>query len=530
MDGVEIRQWRKEWDHILDHAYQIKKAKEEIDQKNKEIARNLAMIEDLHNKLNKRVDNRTPGTTEYSRLNADISFNDQRETELLQNNRRLQKTIEEKENEIAAERKTLQNMQASYQATRSTLQDRIILNERKRDDLEKQKFLYGQRDVQRLQNDINGKIHEDQGRMRVLEEFINGVNVALYGDTPQFNVKEVALDSNWKHIVEDNPVKKTNISSNAVDYMPAKPKKKEENSDITLAAYPIYYSSREPDQVVIEDLGGFLKFEDDFAADYYAAIRLGVHPAEFRKKRMDAKKVWVKENGDWRVVTEEHAKSKGITPLIRRDDEKIKFYTKEEEQKKDMEMQKFYFDYILEEESCSVENWRHYSREEKNRTMEDLIEVLNETQGTAVNCNIHYYSDEEFLRDNPDEDSVPDAYYNHVDNKIHIRKKAFDAETSYDYIKIIAHEMRHAYQYYAVSSPAKYNVSYETLRTWKYNQDHKIIYRKDDRDSQIDYWLQAIEWDAKGFANQLQDYVMKLQQKEFSYRSIIPPCKGSWDA
>lgn len=70
-------------------------------------------------------------------------------------------------------------------------------------------------------------------------------------------------------------------------------------------------------------------------------------------------------------------------------------------------------------------------------------------------------------------------------------------------LRIIVHEMRHAYQYTATQNPGKYPVDQATLDQWSYEMDHYV----DVTDSFQGYTEQACEKDARSFtAEAFKDY------------------------
>lgn len=65
-------------------------------------------------------------------------------------------------------------------------------------------------------------------------------------------------------------------------------------------------------------------------------------------------------------------------------------------------------------------------------------------------------------------------------------------------LRIIVHEMRHAYQYTAIQNPGKYPVEQATLDQWSFEMENYV----DVRDSFQGYTEQACEKDARSFASE----------------------------
>lgn len=171
----------------------------------------------------------------------------------------------------------------------------------------------------------------------------------------------------------------------------------------------------------------------------------------------------------------------------------------------DMYMQGVIAD-MLSDEKYSEKTWNAATLEERKKILGSFISELNRIMGMDVDTNIRYESMDPRTR----------GYFTYPANTVSINEDYLDPSNanSYMIMRTMIHEMRHAYQHTAVDNPEDFIVSEETLQQWEKNfGDYKTTY-KDGYDA---YVTQAIEYDAKSFAEQYQDII-----------GYTPKYEGSW--
>lgn len=148
----------------------------------------------------------------------------------------------------------------------------------------------------------------------------------------------------------------------------------------------------------------------------------------------------------------------------------------------------------LKQERYSKEKWETLSVDQKKDALTSLVGDLNKLLGTRVTSIIDFYHDST-MRSR--------GQYVHAENKIRINECYLVGDTSWRIYQTVIHEMRHAYQHYAIENPEKVNVSKETIEKWKENFDN---YRSPKNGCSFEEYIsQPIEWDAKHFANQVTE-------------------------
>lgn len=181
--------------------------------------------------------------------------------------------------------------------------------------------------------------------------------------------------------------------------------------------------------------------------------------------------------------------------------------TSSEEKKCDLQMQKSAISLLKENEFC-LSTWKASDIPQKKEILSSMIDKLNTILGTAVSNNIGYCY------------RVSNEWgaYNKRTNTIEINEYQFLKSSSYRLTQTLIHEMRHAYQKFAVDNPDKVNISSKTIEAWKENMKPENYKSPSRGNTYEEYLAQPVEWDAKNFAMQLSDL-----------HGINPEYKGSWD-
>lgn len=179
--------------------------------------------------------------------------------------------------------------------------------------------------------------------------------------------------------------------------------------------------------------------------------------------------------------------------------------TRKMEKVHDIKLRNQAHDY-LKKERYSRERWESLSVEQKKGALAAMVGDLNNLLGTNVSSIIDFYHDEA---------KRSRGQYVHGEKKIRINECYLLGDTSWRIYQTVIHEMRHAYQHYAIENPDKVNVSKETIAKWKENFDN---YKSPKTGCSFEEYIsQPIEWDAKNFANQVAELV-----------GSHPDYSGSW--
>jgi len=158
----------------------------------------------------------------------------------------------------------------------------------------------------------------------------------------------------------------------------------------------------------------------------------------------------------------------------------------------------------------SEEAWNRLGQDVdgKKRLLKGLLENVNSVLGTDVTSEIEYYRDECM---------ASRGRYDPETNRVWINECYLTVEDGYQVSKTIVHEMRHAYQKYAITHPERVLTSQKTIEEWKSNQPPLHYKSLEDGCTFEEYVSQPIEWDAKSFAGQLRDLM-----------GASPEYRGSW--
>lgn len=150
----------------------------------------------------------------------------------------------------------------------------------------------------------------------------------------------------------------------------------------------------------------------------------------------------------------------------------------------------------LKREQYSKEKWETLSVDQKKASLTAMVGDLNRLLGTNISGNIEFYHDAT---------RRSRGQYVHGEKKVRINECYLIGDTSWRIYQTVIHEMRHAYQHYAVENPDKVNVSKETIAKWKENFEN---YKSPKNGCSFEEYIsQPIEWDAKNFANQVAELV-----------------------
>lgn len=164
---------------------------------------------------------------------------------------------------------------------------------------------------------------------------------------------------------------------------------------------------------------------------------------------------------------------------------------------------------LLKAERFSEDKWEESTISQKKEIISSMIKEMNVVLGTDVISEVEYYYD--------DISGSRGAFVSNL-NKIQINEHILSDYESYAVLYTVIHEMRHAYQHYAINHPEKVVVSQETLCAWKENMKAENYKSPQKGNTYEEYISQPIEWDAKNFAKQIPDII-----------DIVPSYLGSWE-
>ena len=186
------------------------------------------------------------------------------------------------------------------------------------------------------------------------------------------------------------------------------------------------------------------------------------------------------------------------------------FVTKTIEYKMDHVLQAKAFSLL--QNKYTMESWSKSSTLDKQGKLRSLLTDMNHLFGTSVSSAIdyNYFS--------ADDHSTRGVYFS-TGNRIAINQHMLPKVTSYKLNFTMIHEMRHAYQHYAVQHPESVLVSMDTINAWKENFSPGNYKSVSEGFSFAEYVSQPVEWDAKNFA---------MQYDDLRGNGIVPVHTGSW--
>lgn len=173
---------------------------------------------------------------------------------------------------------------------------------------------------------------------------------------------------------------------------------------------------------------------------------------------------------------------------------------------------------ILQKEEYSEEKWDKMSVEERKQLMEKLFKEVSEILGVE-GISLVFTTPET----DPDMSVSTNGYNSDSKKCIAINEDKLDDDGSYDRLRTIVHELRHAYQHDVVNNPDKYKgkVSQKTIDVWTENFKPENYKKSGD-----DYLAQPVEYDASSFAEQHERH-MKTDENGNPY-TIKPEYDGGW--
>ena len=187
-------------------------------------------------------------------------------------------------------------------------------------------------------------------------------------------------------------------------------------------------------------------------------------------------------------------------PMLLRGSDWLTFASAASERAADLKMQEQYLA-LLEEERFSRAVWDAATEEERKALLQKFYVEVQGILGTSAEVELHF--GRLGLVDNSKPRSQENTYrggqYLDSENRVEINTDMMmDSELGYQSYRLIAHELRHCYQYETTSNSWSHNVSKITREIWANNQLPENI--KSVENGEDEYRTQPIEWDAYGFA------------------------------
>lgn len=182
-------------------------------------------------------------------------------------------------------------------------------------------------------------------------------------------------------------------------------------------------------------------------------------------------------------------------------------FSKEEEKAFDLMVQEKIMNHISSEK-YSWKKWLEYTPVKKNELLLELVKYGSKQLGIETPT-IRYFT--------PEAGDMTMGKYVSETNTILINAGCLPKSTSNEVVKILIHELRHAYQNAVIDNPGLYVVSDETRNEWQnnYNVNNYI-----DGGSN-GYREQPVEWDAINFAKE-KNYINAVDKQLITY-------EGSWE-
>lgn len=198
-----------------------------------------------------------------------------------------------------------------------------------------------------------------------------------------------------------------------------------------------------------------------------------------------------------------------LTALLNMEEEKepeVLSVSREQEKAHDLYMQNEIFA-LLDTDAYSKETWANATEAQRMDILRSFMKDLSKIYGVQLSSDVNFEAIDDTTR----------GYYLAGANKVTINSNYIGRADSYQIMQTMIHEMRHAYQHAAVSNPASFQVSPETIEQWK-NNFAAVNYITYDGTNYGQYVSQPVEWDAKNFARQYSDL-----------SNANPEYRGSWD-
>jgi hypothetical protein len=161
---------------------------------------------------------------------------------------------------------------------------------------------------------------------------------------------------------------------------------------------------------------------------------------------------------------------------------------------------------LLDTVGCTEAQWAQMSLAEKKIMIEKLVVELNAVMGTNISTVVAYGK----LSSNVV------GHYSRVNNQMSVNIDYLTADgKGIQVLRMVIHEVRHAYQYEATSGQGVHLVCEETLNQWRWNFTPGNY--DDSTNGYQGYAAQPIEYDAKMFSG-----------GEDELEGITPVYGGSW--
>ena len=159
----------------------------------------------------------------------------------------------------------------------------------------------------------------------------------------------------------------------------------------------------------------------------------------------------------------------------------------------------------ISSEKYSHKKWLKYTPEEKKKLLSELADYVSKQLGIKTPEIVY------------EDKAINDFSEGHFYGKtITLYNSFLFPDTTNYVIKVLIHELRHAYQDAAMNNPNLYVVSDETRNEWKSNYTINNYINGGSEG----YREQALEWDAVNFANQ-SDKINSTNRELLTY-------EGSW--
>lgn len=168
--------------------------------------------------------------------------------------------------------------------------------------------------------------------------------------------------------------------------------------------------------------------------------------------------------------------------------------TAEQEKAADQAMRKELYK-VLQDEKYSPENWDQASVDERKKILQDYMNEVIKIYGLKdVKPEILWDSNATYTNQ-----SITWGYYTDSTHGVTLNERALTDSCStwdsYELLETIGHELRHAYQHEAISRPADFMVTKDTISKWNDNFNNYINSSTDYQG----YRNQIVEQDARSF-------------------------------
>lgn len=176
-------------------------------------------------------------------------------------------------------------------------------------------------------------------------------------------------------------------------------------------------------------------------------------------------------------------------------DTKYTHTTKKQEEAADAAFQRK-IESLTKKEKYTQRYWANASVEERKQILQDYMHEVEDILGVDVKSKIKFTN----TGPNPD-GTINYGAYNKYLNRVSINEYILNnyGSSSYALMATIVHELRHAYQHSAIKHPDRYQVTQETIDSWK---ESFRTYEKEQAKGHDAYLEIIVEKDARKFAGQ----------------------------